>query len=216
MQVTETSADGLKHEFTGSPSPPATIEDQVTEPARRDRPHRPPAGLPPGQGADASCCASAMARRCAARCWRARSKDSSAEAMREHNLRPALPPKVEIVSFAEGTDLEYKMAVEVLPEIRAEFCRSRHRAADARGAGRGDRQGARAHRRAAAQGGARRARRGERRHRRRRCRRPGRRAGNSRRRRQGPADRARLRQLHPGLRRAAHRRGRRRARARRA
>ena len=42
---------------------------------------------------------------------------SSAEAMREHNLRPALPPKVDIVSFSEGADLEYKMSLEVLPEI---------------------------------------------------------------------------------------------------
>jgi trigger factor len=44
---------------------------------------------------------------------------SSAEAIREHNLRPALPPKVDIVSFSEGTDLEYKMSLEVLPEIPA-------------------------------------------------------------------------------------------------
>jgi trigger factor len=42
---------------------------------------------------------------------------TSAEAIREHNLRPALPPKVDIVSFSEGTDLEYKMSLEVLPDI---------------------------------------------------------------------------------------------------
>ncbi|MGH6994724.1 MAG: trigger factor, partial [Stellaceae bacterium] len=34
-------------------------------------------------------------------------------------LRPALQPKIEIVSFNEGKDLEYKLAVEVLPEIGA-------------------------------------------------------------------------------------------------
>ena len=44
-------------------------------------------------------------------------QDSSAEAMRERNLRPALQPKVEIVSAAEGADLEYKMSVEVLPDM---------------------------------------------------------------------------------------------------
>ena len=32
-------------------------------------------------------------------------------------MRPALPPKVDIVSFSEGADLEYNMSVEVLPEI---------------------------------------------------------------------------------------------------
>ena len=42
---------------------------------------------------------------------------SSAEAISERNLRPALPPKVDIVSAGEGADLEYKMAVELLPEI---------------------------------------------------------------------------------------------------
>ena len=43
--------------------------------------------------------------------------DSSGRRCSERNLRPALQPKVEIVAFNEGTDLEYKLAVEVLPEI---------------------------------------------------------------------------------------------------
>jgi trigger factor len=42
---------------------------------------------------------------------------SSAEAIRERNLRPALQPKVEIVSADEGADLEYTMSVEVLPDL---------------------------------------------------------------------------------------------------
>jgi trigger factor len=44
--------------------------------------------------------------------------DTSGEALRTQNLRPALQPKVEIVAFTEGTDLEYKLAVEVLPDIQ--------------------------------------------------------------------------------------------------
>ena len=44
-------------------------------------------------------------------------QDSSAEAIREKNLRPALPPQVEIVSAAEGADLEYNISLEVLPEL---------------------------------------------------------------------------------------------------
>jgi trigger factor len=44
-------------------------------------------------------------------------QESSAEAMREQNLRPALPPKVEIVSANEGGDFEYTMSVELLPEM---------------------------------------------------------------------------------------------------
>src|SRR5262249_21576595 len=43
--------------------------------------------------------------------------DSSSQAIRERGLRPALQPKIEIVSFDEGGDLEYKLALEGLPEI---------------------------------------------------------------------------------------------------
>ncbi|MCC7271620.1 MAG: trigger factor [Alphaproteobacteria bacterium] len=42
------------------------------------------------------------------------------QTMEERGLRPALQPKVEIQSFNEGADLEYTMAIEVLPEIRAQ------------------------------------------------------------------------------------------------
>ncbi len=44
-------------------------------------------------------------------------KESSAEVMTERGLRPALTPKIEITSFEPEGNLEYKMAVEVLPEI---------------------------------------------------------------------------------------------------
>ena len=58
-----------------------------------------------------------MAPRSWARCWSARSTTARARRCASSNLRPALQPKVEIVSFNEGKDLEYKLAVEVLPEI---------------------------------------------------------------------------------------------------
>jgi trigger factor len=44
--------------------------------------------------------------------------DSSNQAMMERGLRPALQPKIEVKSFAENADLEYTLAVEVLPEIQ--------------------------------------------------------------------------------------------------
>ncbi|NQV83649.1 MAG: trigger factor [Rhodospirillales bacterium] len=43
--------------------------------------------------------------------------DSSQQAMAEKGLRPAMQPEIEIVSFEDGKDLEYTIAVEVLPEI---------------------------------------------------------------------------------------------------
>jgi len=44
-------------------------------------------------------------------------QDSSTEVLREQDVRPALEPKIEVVSFAEGADLEYTIAVETLPQV---------------------------------------------------------------------------------------------------
>ncbi len=44
--------------------------------------------------------------------------DSSAQALMEKGLRPAGQPQVEITSFDEGADLEYTLAVDILPEIK--------------------------------------------------------------------------------------------------
>ena len=44
-------------------------------------------------------------------------RDSSNQAMMERGLRPAMQPKIEITAFDQGSDLEYTMAVELLPEI---------------------------------------------------------------------------------------------------
>ena len=44
-------------------------------------------------------------------------QDSSAKAISEHKLRPAMAPRVEIVAAAEGADLEYTMSLELLPDM---------------------------------------------------------------------------------------------------
>ncbi len=44
-------------------------------------------------------------------------RDSSNQALTERGLRPAMQPKIEITAFEEGKDLEYKIAVELLPDI---------------------------------------------------------------------------------------------------
>lgn len=44
-------------------------------------------------------------------------QDSSTQAITERGLRPATQPKIEITSFDEGKDLEYTIALEVLPEF---------------------------------------------------------------------------------------------------
>ena len=42
---------------------------------------------------------------------------TSGDVIRERNERPAMQPKIEILSFEEGKELQYKMSYEVLPEI---------------------------------------------------------------------------------------------------
>ncbi len=45
--------------------------------------------------------------------------DSASKALTERNLRPAMQPKVDIGNYIEGQDLEFTLAVEILPEIVA-------------------------------------------------------------------------------------------------
>jgi trigger factor len=115
MQVTETSAAGLKHEFTvvvAASDIERQIQDRLAEIGRSVR----LPGFRPGKAPIAvlkkrygpSVLGEVMERAV---------NESSSTAIRERNLRPALQPKIEIVSYNEGKDLEYKLAVEVLPEI---------------------------------------------------------------------------------------------------
>jgi trigger factor len=115
MQVTETIVEGLKREFRVV-VPAAELEEKVTSrlgeigrtiQLRGFRPGKVPMQIL-RQRFGSSVLGEVLENAL---------QDSSAEAIREHNLRPALPPKVDIVSFSEGTDLEYKMALEVLPDI---------------------------------------------------------------------------------------------------
>ncbi len=45
-------------------------------------------------------------------------QDSSSQAMAERGLRPAMQPKIEITAFDHGKDLEYTLAVELMPEVK--------------------------------------------------------------------------------------------------
>ena len=44
-------------------------------------------------------------------------QDTIQRAMEEQELRPAMEPKIDLVTFEDGVDLEYKLTVEVIPEI---------------------------------------------------------------------------------------------------
>ena len=44
--------------------------------------------------------------------------ETSSKVLSDKNIRPAMQPKIEVVTFDEGKDLVYKMEVESLPEVK--------------------------------------------------------------------------------------------------
>ena len=115
MQVTETNADGLKREYK-IVIPAGEVEDQISSRLTQlGRQIRLP-GFRPGK-VPQSLLRQRYGSAVRGEVLEHAVQESSAEAMREQNLRPALPPKVEIVSANEGADFEYTMSVELLPEM---------------------------------------------------------------------------------------------------
>jgi trigger factor len=115
MQVTETAADGLKREYTIT-VPADDLEREITRRLGEiGRQVRLP-GFRPGK-VPMQILRSRFGPSVRGEVLQNTLQASSAEAITERKLRPALPPKVDIVSANEGADLEYKMAIELLPEI---------------------------------------------------------------------------------------------------
>jgi trigger factor len=115
MQVTETLAEGLKRQF--KIVLPATDIDSKVEGRLRQlsstvripgfRPGKVPLSMMKkryGQSVMGEVLEEAV-------------QDSSNRALADRGLRPATQPKVEVTSFAEGSDLEYTLAIELMPEI---------------------------------------------------------------------------------------------------
>jgi len=115
MNVIETSTEGLKRELKIT-IPASEVEDEITRRlAEIARSARIP-GFRPGK-VPLPLLRQRYGSAVRGEVLESTVQDSSAEAMRERNLRPALPPRVAIVSAAEGADLEYTMSVELLPEM---------------------------------------------------------------------------------------------------
>jgi trigger factor len=115
MEVTETSAEGLKREFRIL-IPAGELEEKVTNRLGEIGRSITLPGFRPGK-VPMQILRRRFGRSVLGEVVESTVQGSSAETIREHNLRPALPPKVDIVSFGEGTDLEYNMSLEVLPDI---------------------------------------------------------------------------------------------------
>lgn len=115
MQVVEDSNEGLKREFTitvAAADIEATLNSRLEELSRTIkmpgfRPGKVPMPLLKKQ----------YGRSLMGEILDHVVSDSSQRALADKGLRLAVQPKIEIKSFAEGADLEYTMAVELMPEI---------------------------------------------------------------------------------------------------
>jgi trigger factor len=115
MQVTELSADGLKREYKIVVDA-NEIEDRVAGRLNElSRTIRMP-GFRPGK-VPVSLLRKQYGRSVMGEVVEQAVNRGSQQAISDHELRPALRPKIEVTSFDEGADLEFTMAVEVLPEI---------------------------------------------------------------------------------------------------
>ena len=115
MEITETKAESLRREFK-IVIPAAEIEEQITDRLREVGRTVRIDGFRPGkvplpilrQRYGPSIMGEVLEKTVG---------ESSNQALEERGLRPAMQPKVEIVLFEDGTDLEYTMEVDVMPDI---------------------------------------------------------------------------------------------------
>lgn len=115
MQITETKAEGLKREFKIA-VPAAEIEQNVTTRLKElARTIRIP-GFRPGK-APVSLLRKKYGPSVMGEVLERTVNSSSMKVMNERDLRPATKPEIEITEFKDGADLEYTLAVEVLPTI---------------------------------------------------------------------------------------------------
>jgi trigger factor len=116
MQVTQINADGLKHEFkvvVPKGHLEEKVENRLAEVGRTVRiPGFRPGKVPMGllrKKYGSSVLGEVMETAV---------NDGARQAIESNKLRPALQPKIEITSFQADGDLEFTVAVEVLPEVK--------------------------------------------------------------------------------------------------
>ena len=115
MQVTETVSDGLKREYKvvipagemAEKIDARLAELQQTIKLKGFRPGKVPVGLLKKQ----------FGQQVTSEVVQQTLQDTSGEVITGQGVRPAMQPRVEEMSFDEGADLEYTLAVEVMPQI---------------------------------------------------------------------------------------------------
>ena len=115
MQVTEVSAEGLKREYKVI-VPAAEIEGKIDARIKKLAQTVKMPGFRPGK-VPVTLLKKQYGRQVMGEILEQTVKDGQSEAISTNGLRPALPPKVEVTSLPEGGDLEFKLDLEVLPEV---------------------------------------------------------------------------------------------------
>lgn len=115
MQVTETLAEGLRREY--KVVIPATDMDRRIEAKLKEisRQVRLP-GFRPGK-VPLRILKQRYGSSVLGQVLESTVNETSRQTMTERGIRPAMQPKLEVTSFGEGTDLEYTMALELMPDI---------------------------------------------------------------------------------------------------
>ncbi|MFL1460716.1 trigger factor [Roseococcus sp. DSY-14] len=115
MQVTEVANEGLKRAYSVVVPAAAIAAQKDKRLAELGKDLRIP-GFRPGK-VPAKVVQARYGQAVMGEVLEASVNEAQGEVVKQNNLRPALQPKIELVNFAEGTDLEFRMDVEILPEI---------------------------------------------------------------------------------------------------
>jgi trigger factor len=115
MQVTELSAEGLKREYKVVVQA-AEIEHQVAHRLEELKGRIRMPGFRPGK-VPVALLRKQYGRSVMGEVLEQAVNQGSQQAIADHELRPALRPKIEVTAFDEGADLEFTMALEVLPDV---------------------------------------------------------------------------------------------------
>lgn len=115
MQVTETKDEGLSREFTIRVEAKDISEKVDARLGELGKDLTLP-GFRPGK-APISLLKKRYGKAVMGEVLEAAVSDSSSQAIAERGLTPAMQPRIEITSFDEGKDLEYRLQVELMPEF---------------------------------------------------------------------------------------------------
>ena len=115
MQITQTNSDGLKRDFTIVVEA-AEIDTKVTERLTTVGAEVKLPGFRPGK-VPMSILRQRFGKSVMGEVLEQTVNEMSQKALDENELRPAQQPKIEITKFDEGSDLEFTLEVEVMPDF---------------------------------------------------------------------------------------------------